>query len=260
MKRLEGKVVIVTGASSGVGRAIAILSAQEGASVVCADIRRDPIPNKFDKSENVATDQVIREAGTEAVYVTCDISKSEQVDNLIQTAVEKFGRLDVLFNNAGIMTGQGTILDKTEAELDRCISVNLKGLWFCCRSAIRQFKKQGAGGKIVNMSSICGVAAAPFVPDYCATKAAVTNLTRQLALDFGPDNIHINAVCPSNIATSMMQASPQEELDSLVAKTPLHRGGTPMEVAHACVFLGSSESNYITGQALLIDGGLSCSY
>ena len=155
MERLEGKVVIVTGASSGVGRAIALLSAREGASVVCADIRKNPIPGVFEKYPDIDTAALIRNDGMEAIYVSCDVSKPEQVERMIAAAVSEYGKLDVIFNNAGVNPGFGTIVDKTDEQLDRALNINLKGVWYCCREAIKQFLKQG-GGKIVNISSIGG--------------------------------------------------------------------------------------------------------
>ncbi len=255
MLKLEGKVAIVTGASSGIGRSIALHAAREGAKVVCSDVRLNPLEGGFDADKEVDTAQAIRNAGGEAIYIDCDVSKVEQVESLVKAAVDRYGHLDIIFNNAGIFTGFGRIVEKTAAELDRTLSVNVKGVWNGCQQAIKQFLAQGSGGKIINTSSVGGFRALQKEPDYCTSKGAVIALTKQLAADYGPKNIYVNAICPGMIMTSIVKDVPDAIFDYIRNKTPLRRTGTPEDVAKVAIFLASGDSDYITGQYICIDGG-----
>lgn len=256
MKKLEGKVAIVTGASSGMGRAIAITCAEEGAKVICSDLRKSASPDGFESNIAVDTDQFIRDTGGETIFVACDVSKLDQVEALVNTAVKEFGQLDIMFNNAGVFTGIGGIVEKPEKDFDFSMNVNVKGTWNGCQQAIKQFLKQGNGGKIINTSSIAGVVGLPGEPDYCTSKGAIVALTKQLAVDFGPNGIYVNAICPGSVRTAMTRSCPNEALDYLHSVTPLRRSATPEEIAKPAVFLATSDADFITGNIMLIDGGI----
>jgi NAD(P)-dependent dehydrogenase (short-subunit alcohol dehydrogenase family) len=256
MKKLEGKVAVVTGASSGLGRAVAILSAEAGAKVICSDIRKSPLSAGFEADIDVDTDELIRNAGGEASFVACDVSKIEQVENLVNSAVEKFGRMDIIFNCAGVFSGFGTIVDKPEKDLDFTLSVNVKGVWNCCQQAIKQFLTQGDGGKIVNIASIASVRGLAMEPDYCTSKGAVVALTKQLAVEYGPQGICVNAICPGAIQTAMGRDVPMEVVEGIIMGTPLRKIGLPEDIAKPAVFLATSDADYITGASLFVDGGV----
>lgn len=256
MKKLEGKVAIVTGASSGMGRAIAIACAEEGAKVVCSDIRKSAAAHGFEANKNLDTDEAIRTAGGEATFVACDVSKVEQVEALVAAAVEEFGRLDIMFNNAGIFTGVGGIHEKPDKDLNFTLDVNLKGVWYGCQQAIKQFLKQGSGGKIINTSSIGGITGLQGEPDYCAAKGAIIALTKQLAVDYGPAGIYVNAIAPGSVRTAMTADCPDEVVNMMNAVTPLRRAAQPEEIAKPAVFLASSDADFITGHILVVDGGI----
>ena len=255
MKRLEGKVIIVTGASSGIGRAIAIRCGSEGAKVVCSDINKSAKSNGFEKDINIDTDDVIRNNGGEAIFVISDVSKAKSVEALVDAAVAKYGRLDAIFNNAGIFAGLGDITEKEDDSVDVTMNVNFKGVWYGCKYAIKQFLKQGTGGKIVNTCSISGIRAVGRSPEYCSSKGAVAQLTKSLALDFGPKGINVNAICPGSIMTSAARDVPQSVLDSIATRIPLGRHGTPELIAGPAVFLATDDADYMTGQLISIDGG-----
>jgi len=242
--RLKDKVAIITGGGSGIGRASCILFAREGATVVVSDLA--------DKSgEDVA--KVIKENGGKGTYMHCDVTREEQAKNLIGEVVEKYGRLDVLYNNAGM--GMVKLLpEMTEQEWDRIFDVNVKGLFFCSKYAIPQMKKQG-GGVIVNTASNWGLIAYPHWPAYCATKGAVIMLTKALATDHAPDNIRVNCLCPGNIDTPLLRAGIAAEGSFEEAAKTMGRIAKPEEVAYLALFLASDESSYITGAAMVIDNG-----
>lgn len=242
--RLKDKVAVVTGGGSGIGRASCILFAREGAKVVVSDV--------VDKSgEDVV--RIIEDAGGKAVYVHCDVSKEDQAKNLIEEALREYGRLDVLYNNAGI--GMVKLLpEMTEQEWDRIFGVNVKGGFFCSKYAIPQMKKQG-GGVIVNTASNWGLVAYPHWPAYCATKGAVIMLTKALAIDHAPDKIRVNCVCPGNIDTPLLRAGIAAEGSFEEATKTMGRIAKPEEVAYLALFLASDESSYITGAAMVVDNG-----
>jgi len=238
------KIAIVTGGSSGIGRASSILFAKEGAKVIVSDIN--------DKAgEDVV--KTIKGNGGEAFFVRCDITKEDQTRNLITKAVEKYGRLDVLYNNAGI--GMVKLLpEMTEQEWDRIFNINVKGAFLCSKYAIPQMKKQG-GGAIVNTASNWGLIAYPHWPAYCATKGAVVMLTKALAIDHAPDNIRVNCVCPGNIDTPLLRAGIAAEGSFKEATKTMGRLAKPEEVAYLALFLASDESSYVTGAAVVVDNG-----
>lgn len=241
---------MVTGAASGIGRATALLFAQEGARVVLADISP--------KGEEVA--EQIRKGGNEALFQMTDVSVEAEVTQLVETAEKEFGRLDTLFNNAGIEQPVTPSTDVSEDLFDKVIGINLKGTFFGCKYAIPALKRSG-GGTIVNNSSVSAFANVGGNISYAASKGAVMSLTRVLAIEYAKDNIRVNAINPGVIDTAMNQrnaelAMNKEEIEARwKAITPLGRMGTPEEVAKTVLYLASDMSSFTTGVGLLIDGG-----
>ena len=257
MGRLAEKVAIITGASSGIGRAIAIAFGHEGARIVCSDIRADVRPEGYEDDGQKATAEVILANDGQACFVQADVTHGKAVESLVQQAVERFGRLDIMVNNAGVFTRLAPIHEKTEEEYDFTMAVNAKGVWNGCQQAIRQFLKQNDGGKIVNIVSIAGVIGLPEEPAYCASKAAAANLTRQLAVDYGQHGINVNAICPNFLTTAMTRRFHEDQdIKSTVEEiTPLQRWGTTQDLVGPAIFLASDESDYVTGSLLMVDGG-----
>ncbi|UCH27450.1 MAG: glucose 1-dehydrogenase [Trueperaceae bacterium] len=248
---LEGKVAVVTGAASGIGRATAERFAQEGAKVVLGDVDHA-------LGEGVASG--IRALGYEAQFVKTDVSVESDVAALIETAEHSYGRLDTIFNNAGIEQPV-TPSDQVSAELfDRVIGINLKGTFYGCKHAIGALRRSG-GGTIVNNSSVSAFANVGGNVSYAASKGAVMSLTRVLALELAAENIRVNAICPGVIDTSMNRRNLDRSSDKpavekrWMAATPLGRMGPPEEVAQTVLYLASSMSSFTTGIGLLIDGG-----
>jgi NAD(P)-dependent dehydrogenase (short-subunit alcohol dehydrogenase family) len=259
--RLQDRVAIVTGSSSGNGRAIALALAREGATVVCSDIRKGAREGGYETDIGQDTDEVIRAKGGKAQFVQANAAQYADMEKLIQTAVSTFGRLDVMVNNAGIFTGLHTIVDETEDEYDRTMAVNTKSVWLGCKFAIKQMLTQdphnGSRGRIINIASIGGLVGLAAEPAYCASKGAVVNLTRQLAVDFARERININAVCPGFLQTAMVRPFLEDpELNrALHEKSPWPELGTAEDVAKATVFLASEEARWVTGSLLTVDGG-----
>ena len=251
LKRLEGKVAVITGAGAGIGRASALLFAREGAAVMIADLESEA------GEETVA--QIRREGGV-AASVQVDVSESVDVERMVRTTVESFGRIDVLFNNAGV-NFPATVVDITEEAWQRSLDVNLKGVMLGCRHAIPEMLKTG-GGSIINTASMLGLVASPRQAPYSAAKGAVVMLTRQVAIDYAQQNIRVNCLCPSEVNTEMnrrfieQSPNPRAELRRVLARIPLDRMAEPEEIASAALFLASDDSSYITGVALPVDGGL----
>ena len=247
-RELEGKVGLVTGGTSGVGRETSVLFAKSGAKVVIAG-RREP--------EGEETIELIRAAGGEGLFVKADVSKASEVEALIQKAVERFGRLDVAFNNAGIEGVWAPIIKQSEEDWDRTIQVNLKGVWLCLKYEIRQMVKQGKGGAIVNMASITGLVGSAGAAAYSASKHGVIGLTKSTALEMARSGIRINAVCPGVIETSMSErlfGAPNVH-KYVLSCHPVGRFGRPAEVAEAVVWMCSDRASFMTGQCLVLDGG-----
>lgn len=257
MEKLKDKVAIVTGSSSGFGRAIAKAFAKEGAKVVCSDLRAEA-KGGSDQDINVPTDESIRKNGGDALFVKCDVTKVEEVRSLVKETIAKYGKLDIMVANAGIFTVMGKIHEKTEEQYDLTMNVNAKGVWNSDQQAIIQFLKQGKGGKIINIVSIGGLIGLPSEPEYCASKGAAANLTRQLAIDYGQDDITVNGICP-NFASDTAMTKPYYDQDEVRASieqiTPLGRWVNSEEVAKLAVFLASSDADYISGALIPIDGG-----
>ena len=245
---LEGKVGLVTGGTSGIGRETAVLFAKAGAKVVVAGRR---------ELQGEETIQLIRAAGGDGLFVKTDVSKASQLDALIQRAVEKFGRLDIAFNNAGIEGVWVPIVRQSEEDWDRTIDINLKGVWLCLKYEIRQMLKQGGGGAIVNMASINGLIGAAGAAAYSASKHGVIGLTKSAALETARSGIRINAVCPAVVATAMGErlfGAPAVR-KYVLSCHPIGRFGKPMEIAEAVVWMCSDQASFMTGQSLVLDGG-----
>ena len=251
MKRLKGKVAVITGAAAGIGHASALRFAREGAAVVVADL---------DSGAGEEAAARIRGEGGQAVFVPVDVADSDQVERMVRRAVETFGRVDVLFNNAGV-NFPATVVDVGEDAWQRSLDVNLKGVMLGCRHAIPEMLKTG-GGSIINTASMLGLVASPRQAPYAAAKGAVVMLTRQMAIDYAQRNIRVNCLCPSEVNTEMnrrfieQSPDPDAELRRVLARIPMDLMAEPEEIAAAALFLASDDSSYITGVALPVDGGL----
>jgi NAD(P)-dependent dehydrogenase (short-subunit alcohol dehydrogenase family) len=247
--RVDGKVALVTGGASGIGRATALTFAREGAKLVVADMNADG---------GQQTVHMITENGGEAIFVRTDVSQAVEVQALISKAVATYGRLDCAHNNAGVSSSvQASIADYPDEDWHRVIAINLTGVWLCMKYAILQMLQQGSG-TIVNTASIMGVVATGFNPAYTASKHGVIGLTKSAALAYAQSGIRVNAVCPGYIRTPMLEGSPrfnpQYEAE-LMARHPIGRLGTPEEIAEAVVWLCSDASSFVTGHTMTVDGG-----
>jgi glucose 1-dehydrogenase len=245
--RLNEKVALVTGASSGNGRAIARRFAEEGASVTVADVRKDP------RLGGTPTHELIEEQGGEATFIETDVSSIDDLRTAVDETVARFGSLDVMVNNAGVER-QLPITEASEADYEWLMDINLKGVYFGCQVAIEAMQNQGVGGSIINMSSIGGIRGLHNSSLYCTSKGGVTNLTRQLAVEQGEHDIRVNALNPGFIETAMTMED-GETAGGILEQTPLGRAGQPDEVADAALFLASDESSFVTGHNLVMDGG-----
>ncbi len=244
----SGKVVLVTGAASGIGRAVALAFGRAGASVVVADTAVDG---------GHATAGMIVEQGGKALFVQCNVSRSSEVEALLDKVLNRYGRLDCAVNNAGIEEEQVPLAEADDEQFDRIMGVNLKGVWLCMKHEIRQMLKQG-GGTIVNMSSVAGLVASASRPIYTASKHAVGGLTRAAAVEYAKSGIRVNALCPAAVKTPMLAraiARDGQTEKKLKAAHPMGRFAETAEVANAVLWLCSEQSSYITGQQLAVDGG-----
>ncbi len=248
--RLAKKVAIITGAATGIGRAAALLFAREGARVVVADV---------DDEGGRETVALIEEAGGEALYVRVDVTRPADVERMVRTAVETYGRLDVLFNNAAVNLA-ATVTETSEEAWDRIMAVNVKGVFLGCKYAIPAMAA-GGGGVIVNTASAAAIVGLKGLAAYTASKGAVLQLTRNVALDYADQKIRANALCPGVTATAMtlsvIEKSPNPEAmrQRMDAGRPLGRMADPEEIARAALFLASEESSFMTGVPLIVDGG-----
>jgi NAD(P)-dependent dehydrogenase (short-subunit alcohol dehydrogenase family) len=246
-KDLQGRVAIITGGTTGIGRDAAVLFAEAGAKVVVAGRR---------EKEGAETMELLRKAGGEGIFVKTDVSKSADVQHLVRKTVEKYGRVDCLFNNAGIEGVWAPIIEQREEDFEQVIAINLTGVWTCMKYVIPHMLKQG-GGTIVNMSSVAGLMGAPGAAAYVASKHAVIGLTKSAALEYAANNIRVNAVCPAVIETPMGERIfGGERRDMAVAMHPVGRFGRPREIAEAVLWMCSDKSSFMTGHELVVDGGL----
>ncbi|MFC1994681.1 SDR family NAD(P)-dependent oxidoreductase [Chloroflexota bacterium] len=246
--RLEQKVCLITGAGSGIGRAGALLFAQEGATIVVVDIAKE-------KGEQ--TVDMIKAAGGEAMFIQVDVSKAAQVEAMVKSALDSYHRIDILYNNAGIgLSGDILIDELSEETWDRIVGVNLKGHYLCCKYAIPEIAKAG-GGSIINTASTAALSASE-MGAYAASKGGVVSLTRSLAVQYARKKIRANVICPGPIRTPLLterRAIAQNQ--QFVPTGPLlERVGQPEEVAHLALFLACDESSYVTGAVFVVDGGL----
>lgn len=244
--KLEGKVAIVTGSSYGIGRAIALILAKEGANVVV----------NYSKSEEKALDAVseIENLGSKAIAVKADASKSSEIKAMVNTCIEAFGTVDILVNNAGILAF-GTIEDTDDESLEQVLNINFKGAFYCCREVVPIMKKKHCG-KIVNISSIAGQRGDhASSPCYGASKGAMNVLTKSLARQLGPFGINVNAVAPHAIITPMLDYWDKKKRELMRENIPVRRLGTPEDVAFTVLFLVSDEADFITGQIINLNGG-----
>ncbi len=249
-ERLAGKVAIITGASTGIGKAAAFLFAENGARVVIADINREG-------GKKVA--EAIQAKGQEALYVAADVTHPKQVQAMVQQALERFGRIDVLYNNAAV-NFFGKALDTSLEDWNRVFSINVAGVFLCCKSVIPVMQAQG-GGAIVNTASSAGLVGLRNLAAYTASKGAVLQFTKNLALDYAADHIRVNALCPGVTATEMTMQVIEDDPDPVAARARFDRvipRGTmaePIEIARVALFLASDEASYMTGAAVPVDGG-----
>jgi len=253
--QLADKVCVITGSGSGIGRATALEMASRGARVMVSDI---------DDTAGEAVVAEIGEAGGEAAYVHADMRSGPDIKGLMDAVVERFGRLDVLHANAGVhetdFTTETRVDLLSEEVWDRVVDINLKAVWLCAKHAIPHLRAAG-GGAIINAASVGGIIAYPMSPAYCSTKAAIMNLTKCMAIDFGPDNVRVNCYCPAAIDTAMTRkyweaAEDKEAIQSaLIGSHVIRRIGHPEEVAKLVCFLASDDASFITGSAYVVDGG-----
>ncbi|HYM49590.1 MAG TPA: SDR family oxidoreductase [Candidatus Limnocylindrales bacterium] len=251
MGRLDGKVALITGAGSGMGRLAAEVFVREGACVVASDLQGD------------AAAETVRPLGDRAVAVAGDVSREADVVRMVRTAIERFGRLTVLYNNAGIFPAEDeSVLTLDEAVWDRTMAINVKGVAFCCKHGIPELIKAG-GGSVINIASFVALMGCSVPQDaYTASKGAVISLTRSLAVQFGPRGVRSNAICPGPIETPLMRDLLKDENKKRVRlnRIPMGRFGHPDDVVNLGVYLASDESSWTNGAALVVDGGISVNY
>jgi len=247
---LFGKVALITGGASGIGRATAELFSREGATVAIIDI---------DAKAGEAAVESITEAGGEAIFILCDLTKADQCEQAVDRAVKRWGRLDILFNNAGV-TRRASVLGTTEEEWDWVMAVNVKSIFLMSKAALPVIIR-GGGGSIVNTASGWGLVGGKNAVSYCASKGAVIQLTKAMAVDHGPEGIRVNAVCPGDTDTPMLSNEAEqlgqthEDILADSVDRPLRRVGCPEEIASAVLYLASDDASFITGTTLVVDGG-----
>ncbi len=245
-----GKVALVTGASSGMGLATAQAFAEAGASVVLADVREELVKAEAAK---------LFALGHKAIAVRCDVSDDAQVAAMVDRTVAEFGRLDIAFNNAGVMAHIAPTADSTREEWDRVIGINLRGVWSCMKYELRQMERQGSGGAIVNNASVGALTGNPGIGSYIASKHGVVGLTRTAALEYIKHGIRVNAVNPGLIDTQVARhvvAGDEQAYEDKAKQVPIGRAGRPEEISSAVLWLCSPGASYVVGHALTVDGGM----
>lgn len=245
--KLRGKTAIITGASSGIGRATAIKFAGEGACVVVADINQEGGQETVDS---------IRTSGGQAIFAYADVSSRQDCSKMVSGAVEQFGGLDILHNNAAFIVYQRTLLETSEEEWDRTMAVTLKGVFLACQAALPAMIARG-GGSIINTASVAGIVGVPAFAAYCAAKGGVVQLTRSIACDYGRSGIRANAICPGLIETpgTVEYLANPEWRDAQLRQSLIKRIGVPSDVANAALFLASDDSSFMTGAIIALDAG-----
>ncbi|MFB6106419.1 MAG: SDR family NAD(P)-dependent oxidoreductase [Halobacteriaceae archaeon] len=253
--RHDGKTVVVTGASSGIGRGIALRFAEEGATVVNADVQRAPRQGEwYDTDVTTPVDEVIEEMGGEAAFVETDVSDPAECEALIEHVVDEYGQLDVLVNNAGIYFA-GDSQSISVEQWDQLIGVDLDGVFYCSKFAVPHLKE--TTGNVVNIASVHATEGGGG-PPYASAKAGVRNLTRDLAVELGPDRVRVNAICPGFVETPIQDYMDEDDIDASRENTPLPYFGVPEDIGDAAVFLADDdEARFVTGAALYVDGGWS---
>jgi NAD(P)-dependent dehydrogenase (short-subunit alcohol dehydrogenase family) len=250
MGSLSGKRALITGGASGIGRTTALLFAREGAAVSVVDI---------DEAGGQAVAQTIVDEGGQAIFVRCDVSQAVDCRHAVQRTLEELGGLDILFNNAGIIR-RATVISTTEPEWDRVMAINVKSIFLMSKYAIPVMVQSG-GGVIINTASGWGLVGGRNAVSYCASKGAVVNMTRAMALDHGDQNIRVNCICPGDTDTGMLRNEarqlgvPHAEFLAGAADRPLRRVGKPEDIAQAVLYLASDAASFVTGTALVVDGG-----
>ncbi len=248
MALFTGKVALVTGGSSGIGKASAIAFARKGASVVVASRRAE---------EGEETVRLVKEVGSDGFFVKTDVTQAADVEAMVEQTIHRYGRLDYAFNNAGIEQASSPLLEQTEETFDQIIDINIKGVWLSMKYEIPQMLKNG-GGAIVNTSSVGGLVGVAGIPIYVASKHAVVGLTKSVALEYAKEGIRVNAVSPGGVETDMLDRYLKDNLqarEQMIAMHPLGRIGKSEEIANAVVWFCSDEAAFVTGQILALDGG-----
>jgi NAD(P)-dependent dehydrogenase (short-subunit alcohol dehydrogenase family) len=249
--RLQNKVAIITGAGSGQGRAAALIFSREGAKIVVSDWKPEP------GNETVT---LVKQAGGEAIFIRTDVSESADVQNLVRTTVSTYGRIDVLYNNAGVgfssPLSMADVIDTPEADWDRVIAINLRSMYLTAKYGIPEMIKSG-GGSIINTASIAALIGSEAAHAYTAAKGGMVALSRALAVEFGPKNIRVNCICPGAIDTPMIAPviDPLKKTGQPFMTSPIRRLGTPEDIANCALYLASDESSFVTGATLVVDGG-----
>jgi NAD(P)-dependent dehydrogenase (short-subunit alcohol dehydrogenase family) len=248
--QLDGKIALVTGAASGIGRATALLFAREGASVVLTDVN--------ESGGHIVTTEITQRGG-HAIFEPGDVTRAEDCQRVTDRAVRDFGGIHILFNNAGIIR-RASVVELSETDWDRVMAVNVKSMFLMCRQVIPIMAAAG-GGSIINTASGWGLAGGPRAAVYCASKGAVVLLTKAMAIDHGPQNIRVNCICPGDTDTAMLHHEAQQLGETShkflgeATKRPLGRVGKPEEIAQAALYLASDAASFVTGTALVVDGG-----
>ena len=242
---LKGKIAFITGGARGIGFEIASVYAQNGANIVIGDINEEILKEAEKK---------LKDYGVDAVGYRLDVSQYESCEEVVKKAIDKFGRIDILVNNAGI-TRDNLIMRMKVEDFDRVISINLKGTFNCTKAVIRQMMKQRSG-RIINIASVIGLMGNAGQANYAASKAGVIGLTKSTAKEVASRNINVNAIAPGYIQTEMTEVLPEEVKEKMLETIPLNRPGTPRDVANVALFLASEYSSYITGQVIVVDGGM----